>query len=111
MPMERGRSHHAGRRTQSLVLRYGIFGSLYRTSLDDLPSWLCLEYCWLLCEWIDALACFCGGLLDDDEFGEAGHKEGPRFLEFFVADFSERLDDALDVFASCCSHAAQRFFE
>src|SRR5260370_16159206 len=37
------------------------------------------------------------GLLDDDEFGESGHKESSRLLEFLVADFRERLDDALDV--------------
>jgi hypothetical protein len=93
---ERGGSHHAGRHTQSSGLGYSIFGSLYGASLDDLPSRLRLEYCRLLCERIDALARFCGGLLDDDEFGEAGHKEGSRFLEFFVAYFGERLDDALN---------------
>src|ERR1700674_1386153 len=39
----------------------------------------------------------CGGLLDDNEFGESGHKEGSRFLEFLVAYLGERLDDAHDV--------------
>src|SRR5260370_39985684 len=38
-----------------------------------------------------------GGLLEDDEFGESWHKESSRLLEFLVADFRERLDDALDV--------------
>src|SRR6266571_3398150 len=79
------------------TLRYRVFGSLYRPSPDDLPSRLRLEYCWLLCERIDAAPLLCGGLLDDNEFGESGHKEGSRFLEFLVAYFRERLDDALDV--------------
>src|SRR3984893_9005470 len=61
---------------------------------DDLPSRLRLEYCWLLCERIDAFPRLCGGLLDDNEFGESGHKEGSRFLEVFVAYLGERLDDA-----------------
>src|ERR1700722_5176105 len=78
-------------------LRYGVFGSLYRASLDNLPSWLRLECRRLFCERVDAFPRLCGRLLDDDEFGEAGHKEGSRLLEFFVADFSERLDDAFDV--------------
>src|SRR5216683_4324478 len=81
----------------SLTLRHRVFGSLYRASPDDLPSRLRLENCRLLCERIDALPRLCGGLLDDNEFGESGHKEGPRFLEFFVAHFGERLNDALDV--------------
>src|ERR1700692_200110 len=87
------------RHTQSLfaTLQYSVFGSLYRASLDDLPSWLRLEYCRLLCERIYALPRFCGGLLDHYQLGEAGHKEGSRFLEFFVAYFGERLDDALHV--------------
>jgi hypothetical protein len=40
---------------------------------------------------------FVAGVLYDNHFGEAGHKEGSRFLEFFVAYFGERLDDALHV--------------
>src|ERR1700675_4503886 len=79
------------------ALRYRVFGSLDRPSPDDLPSRLGLKYCWLLCEWIDALPLFCRGLLDNNEFGKSGHKECSRFLEFFVAYFRERLDDALDV--------------
>ncbi len=94
-----GPSHHAGRHTPSMFspLRYCVFGSLYRPSPDDLPSRLRLEYCWLLCERIDAAPLLCGGLLDDNEFGESGHKEGSRFLELFVAYLGKRLDDALDV--------------
>src|SRR5215470_948451 len=79
------------------TLRYSVFGSLYRASPDDLPSRLRFEYCWFLCERIDALPRLCGRLLDNNEFGESGHKEGSRFLELFVAYFSEFLDDALDV--------------
>src|SRR5712671_2349256 len=78
-------------------LRYCVFGSLYRPGSDDLPSRLRLKYCWLLCERIDAGPLLCGGLLDDNEFGKPGHKEGPCFLEFLVAYVGERLDDALDV--------------
>ena len=48
-------------------------------------------------ERIDAAPLLCSGLLDDNEFGKSGHKEGSRFLELFVAYFRERLDDALDV--------------
>src|SRR5260370_41477943 len=81
----------------SSTLRHRVFGSLSRTRPDDLPSRLRLEDCWLLCERIDALPRLGGGLLDDNEFGKSGHKEGSRFLEFFVAYFRERLDDALDV--------------
>src|SRR5215831_8709942 len=85
------------RRPHTSPLRYCVFGSLYRPSPDDLPSRLRLEYCWLLCERIDAAPLLCGGLLDDNEFGESGHKEGSRFLELFVAYLGKRLDDALDV--------------
>ena len=79
------------------TLRYSVFGSLYRPSPDDLPSRLRLKYCWLFCERIDTAPLLCSGLLDNNEFGKSGHKEGSRFLEFFVAYFRERLDDALDV--------------
>src|ERR1700694_1225591 len=79
------------------MLRNCVFGSLYRPSPDDLPGRLRLEYCWLLCERIDAAPLLRGGLLCDDEFCEAGHKEGSRLLEFFVTYLGERLDDALDV--------------
>ena len=88
------------------ALRYRVFGSLYRASPEDLPSRLRLEHCWLLRERIDAFARLCGGLLDHNELGESGHKEGSRFLEFFVAYFRERLDDTLDVrviLFGCCS--------
>jgi hypothetical protein len=51
----------------------------------------------VLCERIDAFPRLYGGLLDDNEFGESGHKERPRSLEFFVAFFGERLDDTFDV--------------
>jgi hypothetical protein len=56
-------SSHIRRAVAPMPLCYSIFGGLYRTSLDDLPSWLCLEYCRLLCERIDALPRPCGGLL------------------------------------------------
>jgi hypothetical protein len=106
---ERGPSRDAGRLTPSMLstLRYRVFGSLYRASPDDLPSRLRLEHCWLLREWIDAFARLCDGLLDHNELGESGHKEGSRFLEFFVAYFRERLDDTLTSFRvilfGCCS--------
>jgi hypothetical protein len=47
----------SGRQSQSTFspLSHCIFGSLYQANLDDLPRWLRLEYCWLLCERIDAL--------------------------------------------------------
>jgi hypothetical protein len=73
------------------TLQDSVFGSLYRASLDDLPSWLRLEYRRLFRERIDALPRFCGGLLDHHQFGEAGHKERSRFLEFFVA-YSELFE-------------------
>src|SRR5271170_236274 len=38
-------------------------------------------------------------LLDDDEFGESWHHERAGLLEFLVANFGHRLDDALDVLA------------
>src|SRR5215475_9646318 len=79
------------------TLRHRVFCSLCRASPDDLPSRLRLKYCRLLGERIDALPRLCGGLLDDNEFCETWHKEGSRFLEFFVAYFRERLDDALYV--------------
>src|ERR1700733_14843248 len=79
------------------ALRYCVFGSLYRPSPDDLPSRLCFKYCRLLCERIDALPLLCGGLLDNNKFGESGYEEGSCFLEFFVAYFRKRLDDTFDV--------------
>src|SRR5271165_680648 len=84
-------------RARNRALSHCIFGSFYRASLDDLPRRLRLEYCWLLGERIDALSRFCGGFLDHNEFGESGHNEGTRFLEFSVTNLHERLDDALDV--------------
>src|SRR5580704_2398614 len=92
-------SHHTGRHTPSTssTLRHRVFDSLHRACPDDLSSRLRLEYRRFLCERIDAFPRLCGGLLDDDEFGESGHKEGSRFLDFFVAYLGERLDDALDV--------------
>ena len=71
------------------LLCHRVFDSLHRASSDNLPSWLSLEYCWLLGERIDAFPRLCGGLLDDNEFGESGHKEGACFLEFFIADAGE----------------------
>jgi hypothetical protein len=96
---ETGLSDCLGDHSLSMVsaLRHRVFGSLHRASLDDLPRWLRLEYCRFFCEWIDALARLRGGLLDDNEFGESGHNEGSRFLEFLVANCRERLDDPFDV--------------
>src|ERR1022692_3455008 len=79
------------------MLRYCVFGGLYRPSPDDLPRRFRLKYCWLLCERIDAAPLFCSGLFDDNELGKSGHKKGSRFLEFSVAYLRARLDDALDV--------------
>src|SRR6476646_7362376 len=62
-----------------------VFDSLHWASPNDLPSWLGLEYCGFLCKRIDASTLLCGGLLNDNKFRESGYKEGPRFLEFFVA--------------------------
>src|ERR1700730_49760 len=78
-------------------LRHRVFATLHRARPDDLPSRLRLDHRWLLCEGIDAFPSLCGRLLDDNEFGEAGHKEGSRFLELFVAYVRERLDDTLDI--------------
>jgi hypothetical protein len=50
-----------------------------------------LEYCWLLCERIDALSRFCGGLLDDYEFGESGHNEGARARARTARDLFSKL--------------------
>src|SRR6516164_6442037 len=80
-------------------LRYCVFGSLYRAGPDDLPSRLRFKYCRLLRERINAFSCLCGRLLDNDEFGKPRHKKGPGFLEFFVAYFRKRLDDAFNVLA------------
>jgi len=55
------------------TLQYSVFGGLYGASLDDLPSWLRLEYRRLLRERVDALPPLCGGVLNDNQFGEAGH--------------------------------------
>src|SRR5208337_678178 len=79
------------------ALSHCVFGSLYRASLDDLPRRLRLECCWFLCKRIDALSRFCGRLLDHYEFGESRHDESSGFLEFFVANFRQRLDDPLYV--------------
>ena len=57
-------------------LQYSVFGSLYWSSPDDLPSRLRLKYCWLFCERIDAAPLLCCRLLDNNEFGKSGHKEG-----------------------------------
>src|SRR5882672_2041281 len=83
--------------SKSSTLRHRVFGGLYRACPDNLPSGLRFEYRRFLCKRIDALPRLGGGLLDDDEFGESGHKESSRLLEFLVADFRERLDDAFDV--------------
>src|SRR5258708_35141308 len=83
----------------SSTLRHRVLGSLDRARPDDLPSGLRFEYRRFLSERIDAFPRLCGGLLDDNKFCESWHEEGPRFLEFFVAYFGERLDDALDVLA------------
>src|SRR5262245_3256574 len=46
-----------------------------RARPDDLPGGLRLEHHLLAGERVRALARLCGGLLDDDELGEAGHDE------------------------------------
>src|SRR5258708_14088057 len=76
-----GPSHHAGRHTPSMFspLPYCVFGILYRPSPDDLPTRLRLEYCWLLCERIDAAPLLCGGLLYGNEFSVAVRKKRYRF--------------------------------
>lgn len=79
------------------VLCNRVFSSLYWPSPNNLPSRFRLEYRWLFCERIDALPLLCGRLLDDNEFCESGDKEGSCFLELFVANLRERLDDALNV--------------
>jgi hypothetical protein len=73
------------------------FAAFTGRALIDLPSGLGLEGRWLLGEWIDALACLRGGLLDDNKLREAGYEEHSRFLEFLVANFGDRLDDGLNV--------------
>src|SRR6516225_8306741 len=79
--------------------RHCVFGRLNRSSLDDLASWLRLEDRWLFRERIDTPTRLRGGLLYDDELGESWHHERAGLLEFLVANFGHRLDDALDVLA------------
>src|SRR5215468_3614591 len=81
----------------SSTLCHSVLGSLDGACPDDLPSGLRFKYRRFLCEGIYAFPRLCGGLLDDNEFGESGDEERPRFLEFFVAYFGKRLDDAFDV--------------
>src|SRR5580692_11259462 len=81
------------------TLRYRVFGGLDGARPDDLAGRLRLEHRRFLGKRIDAFSRLCGGLLDDNEFGEPGHEEGARFLEFLVADLRQQLDDALDVLA------------
>src|SRR5262249_32098906 len=76
--------------------RHCVFGRLNRSSLDDLASWLRLEDRWLFRERIDTPTRLRGGLLYDDELGESWHHERAGLLEFLVANFGYRLDDALD---------------
>jgi hypothetical protein len=83
-------AHHEG-------LRYCVLGGLHRSSPDDLWSSLRLEDRRLLSERIDALPRLCGGLLDDNELGKSWYNERSGFLEFFMANFRHRLDDALHV--------------
>ena len=96
---KRGAPRHTGRHAplMSSTLRQRVLGSLHWACPDDLPGGLRFEYRRFLCEGIDAFPRLCGGLLDDNEFGESGDEEGARLLEFFVAYFGKRLDDALDV--------------
>jgi len=76
-------------RVKPRLLCHGVFDSLHRASPDNLPGRLGFEYRRLFCERIDAFSRLCGGLLDDNEFGESGHKEGSGVLEFFIADAGE----------------------
>src|SRR5258708_14784275 len=96
---KRGAPRHTSRHAplMSSTLRQRVLGSLHWACPDDLPGGLRFEYREFVCEGIDAFPRLCGGLLDDNEFGESGDEEGPRLLEFFVAYFGKRLDDALDV--------------
>src|SRR5215831_5164442 len=98
---EHGASRHIGCHAVSMssTLRHCVLGGLHWACPDDFPSRLRFEYRRFLCEGIDAFPRLGGGLLDDNEFGESGDEEGSRFLEFLVANFGERLDDALDVLA------------
>ena len=96
--LARGPGCEAGASLFSLS-RYRVFGCLNRSGSDDLASWLRLKDGWLFCERVDALARLCRGLLDDDEFGEPWRHEHAGLLEFLVANFGHRVDDALDVFA------------
>src|SRR5215831_16308139 len=100
-PSKHGASRHIGCHAVSMssTLRHCVLGGLHRACPDDFPSRLRFEYRRFLCEGIDAFPRLGGGLLDDNEFGESGDEEGSRFLEFLVANFGERLDDALDVLA------------
>src|SRR5471030_2312887 len=84
-------------RVRTLALCYCVFGCLYRSSPNDLTSRFCLKYSWLFCEWIDAAPLFRCRLLDNNEFGKSGHKEGPRFFELLISNRRERLDNGLDV--------------
>src|SRR5258706_5627861 len=92
-----GPSHHAGRHAPSMFspLRYCVFGSLYRPSPDDLPSRLRLEYCWLLCERIDAAPLLCGGPLDFYVIWGFWPKKSIPFLLLLFTHICQRLQGAL----------------
>src|SRR5438876_71231 len=45
-----------------------VFDGLHRPSPDNLPGRLGFEYCWFLCERIDAITLLCCGFLDDNKF-------------------------------------------
>src|ERR1017187_1345782 len=80
-------------------LRDSVLGSLHRTSLDDLASWLGLEDRRLLGEGVDALALFGRWLLHHHHANEAGNDEDAILLQLGVSDAGHGLQDTLDVFA------------
>src|SRR5258708_2167063 len=65
---------------------------------DDLAGRLGLEHHRLPGKGIGALPRLGGGLLDDDEFCEAGNEENTGLLQFLVADRYKRLQNALNLF-------------
>src|ERR1017187_9737152 len=77
-------------------LRDSVLGSLHRSALDDLASWLGLEDRRLLGERVDALALFRRWLLHHDHANEAGNDEDAILLQFGVTDGGHGFDDAFD---------------
>src|SRR5215218_2520903 len=74
-----------------------VLRSLDRAGAHDLAGRLGLEGHCFAGEGVGALACLGGGLLDDDELGEAGNEEHAALLQLFIAEGRHGLDNALDV--------------